>query len=59
MQQSDHVRKIDQQKARLESVLKDLHRRFREGWYGEYKIKFQGGDPCLVTREEKVKPEHL
>jgi len=40
-------------------VLKDLHRRFREGWYGEYKIKFQGGDPCLVTREEKVKPEHL
>ena len=52
-------RKAANDLARLEFILRDLQRKSKEGWFGEYCVRFRNGDPHIVERKETRKPEEL
>lgn len=58
-QLTQQKQKADNARARLEHILRDLQRKSREGWYGEYYVRFRAGEPFMVERRETKKPEEL
>jgi len=49
------ARRLEEERARFEKVIEELHQKFREGWWGDYTITFQAGDACMVRLEETRK----
>jgi len=56
---SQSKKREEEKRGRLEKVFNDLHKWYKSGRYGEYRIEFKGGDPWMVDTHLKRKSDDL